>query len=1130
MIQSTARILACLVLLCSAARADDLERAFDRPPENARPWVYWYFMDGNLSREGMTGDLEAMQQAGIGGVLFLEVNVGVPRGPVEFMSPAWRELLRHAIAEADRLGLEFALGAGPGWTGSGGPWVRPDQSMQHLVASQTQATGPVRFDAELPQPKPRQPFFGEGTLTPELRRAWLEFYRDVAVLAFPTPGGDFRLADIDEKALYHRAPYSSQPGVKPFLPAPARHPELPAEQCVARGAIVDLTGNLSPAGRLTWDVPPGEWTILRFGRTSTGKTTRPAPQPGLGFECDKFDAAALDAHFDAFFETLMKTVQPKGNPGRGLTTLHFDSWEMSSQNWSAEFRTQFQQRRGYDPLRFLPVLTGLVVDNVEVSERFLWDLRQTAQELVVENHALRLKELGRRHGLQLSIEPYDLNPCADLTLGGPADIPQCEFWSKGYGFDTEFSCFESVSIGHTLGRPIVAAEAFTAAPGEDWRLYPGALKLQTDWAFCTGINRLIFHTFAHQPEANRWPGMTMGPYGVHWQRTQTWWDMSSAYHTYLARCQHLLRQGLPVADILYLAPEGAPHVFRPPASALWGSWLDRRGYNFDGCSPEALIQRAAVKNGRIVFPDGMSYRILVLPQFETMTPGLLRKLKELVDAGVTLIGSPPLKSPSLADYPQCDEQVVQLTMGIWNSGNEGRSVFNGVAEPSAANRAHPLEHAQWIWHNEGAPAASAPVGVRYFRRTVELDPARPIASARVALTADNTCEAFVNGRAAGGGDNFHRVYEAEVTDLLRPGENVLTITAGNGGEQPNPAGLIASLTVEFRDGAAVVVRTDGTWHSSTAADGAWSPVLELGAAAMKPWGLPAVPVRTPDIYPSYPQTVEVLARKGVVPDFVADGPVRYTHRRAGDTDIYLVGNTLAEPLSATCRFRVVGRRPEWWDALTGRRRELPQFTEEPGVTVVPLELAPAQSGFVVFREPGTAPVESAARNFPKLSPVTELTGAWDVSFAPQWGGPGTVRFERLDDWTQRPEEGVRHYSGTATYRCEFDVKADQRARCERECSLDVGQVQVMARVRLNGRDLGVVWCDPWRVEVPAGLLRDRGNALEIEVANLWLNRLIGDAGLPPDQRRTWTTRNPFGPDTPLAPSGLLGPVRILAAD
>ncbi len=190
-----------------------------------------------------------------------------------------------------------------------------------------------------------------------------------------------------------------------------------------------------------------------------------------------------------------------------------------------KFREEFTKRRGYDPLRYLPAMTGRVVDGNEMSERFLWDLRQTAQELVVENHVLRLKELGRRHGLGLSMEPYDLNPCADLKLGSAADVPMCEFWSKGYGFPTEFSCFEAVSIGHTLGRPVVAAEAFTALPGEQWRQYPGSMKAQGDWALCTGINRFVFHRYQHQPWLDRRPGMTMGPYGVHWERTQTWWDM-----------------------------------------------------------------------------------------------------------------------------------------------------------------------------------------------------------------------------------------------------------------------------------------------------------------------------------------------------------------------------------------------------------------------------------------------------------------------------------------------------------------------------------------------------------------------------------------------------------------------------
>lgn len=657
-------------LLCVRGHAEpafELAAGFAHPPDTAKPWVYWMWMDGNLNREGLTADLEAMQQAGLGGVIIMEVDVGIPRGPVKFMSPEWRALFKHVVTEAERLGLEITLNAGPGWTGSGGPWVKPEQSMQHIVAGETNVTGPRRFDAVLPRAAPRKPFFGEGALLPEMEKARKEFFRDVAVLAFPTPVGQTRIADIDEKALYVRAPYSSQPNVKPFLHAPAEHPALPAGAAVESGRLVDLSEHLDAEGRLQWDVPEGNWTILRFGRTSTGANTRPAPAPGLGLESDKFDKAALDAHFDAFVGALLRELGPRQRTDNaGWTSLHIDSWEMGAQNWTASFREDFRKRRGYDLIRYLPAMTGRVVDSLEVSERFLWDLRQTAQELVIENHAQHLKELGRRHGLGLSIEPYDMNPCADLSLGAVADVPMCEFWL--YGFNTAFSVLEAASIAHTGGRRIVAAEAFTSTDAERWQAHPATMKALGDWAFCAGVNRIVFHRYQHQPWLDRWPGMTMGPYGVHWERTQTWWQMVPAYHEYLARCQWMLRQGLAVADLCYLTPEGAPHVFHPPASATRGHPPDRLGYNFDGCAPETLLTRMSVKDGRLVLPDGMSYRLLVLPEVETMTPALLSKIKELVQAGATVVGPRPLKSPSLSNHPRCDEEVKKLAGALWGVG------------------------------------------------------------------------------------------------------------------------------------------------------------------------------------------------------------------------------------------------------------------------------------------------------------------------------------------------------------------------------------------------------------------------------------------------------------------------------
>jgi len=430
-------LLVCLLAFrCTPDSKDALQTGFINPPDSARPGVYWYFMDGNTSREAMTADLESMKKAGIGYVLFLEVNVGVPRGKVDFLSDEWQDLYVHAVREAERLGIQIILGSGPGWAGSGGPWVKPEQSMMHLVTSTTEVDGPSVFSAILPKPEPKKPFFGEGSVNKELKQIRDGWYEDVAVLAYPGSKTGPSIADIDEKALYYRAPYTSQKGVKQYLPAPASFSEVTGS-AIDKSKIIDLTKMLQPDGTLQWDVPAGKWTILRFGKRNNGAVTRPAPKPGLGFEVDKFDTVSFDAHFDAYIGKLLKKVGPrKSTSGGGWKTLHIDSWEMGSQNWTGDFREQFKKRRGYDPLLYLPTYSGQIVGSLEVSERFLWDVRLTSQELIIENHAGRLKELGRRNGFNLSIEPYDMNPTADLDLGSVADVPMCEFWTDKYGFNT----------------------------------------------------------------------------------------------------------------------------------------------------------------------------------------------------------------------------------------------------------------------------------------------------------------------------------------------------------------------------------------------------------------------------------------------------------------------------------------------------------------------------------------------------------------------------------------------------------------------------------------------------------------------------------------------------------------------
>ena len=279
-----------------------------------------------------------------------------------------------------------------------------------------------------------------------------------------------------------------------------------------------------------------------------------------------------------------------------------------------------------------------------------------------------------------------------------------------------------------------------------------------------------------------------------------------------------------------------------------------------------------------------------------------------------------------------------------------------------------------------------------------------------------------------------------------------------------------------------------------------------------------------NVYCDFGIVTEMLRKQGVPPDFESDGPLRYLHRHAADADIYFVANREDRTLDASCTFRVSGKAPDLWDPLTGGSRDLPEYTSRDGRTTVPMRFEPAQSFFVVFRK---ARDEATGENFPRANRAGDLAGLWEVAFDPKWGGPEKTVFQTLDDWSKRPEEGIKHYSGIATYRKAFDLppEAQGKKAGAQKCYLDLGTVKNIARVRLNGHDLGVVWCAPWRVEITS-TVKPAGNRLEIEVANLWPNRLIGDQALPPEKRLTSTTWNPFKKDSPLLESGLLGPVSL----
>lgn len=1161
-----------------------LAAGFQDPPPAARPWVYWFWLDGNLTKGGITADLEAMERVGIGGVLIMEVDQGAPAGPARFGSEPWRELFKHVCSEAARLGLEVNMNNDAGWNGSGGPYITPELSMQKVVWTETSLTGP-------------QPY--EGTLAAPQKMA--DYYRDIAVLAFPSPAGNARIDDIQAKAAFV---------TRHNLPAPATWPAWPADQIIAREGIVDLTARMDRDGRLTWDAPAGQWTIVRFGHTSTGAMNGPAAADVRGLECDKLSKAGAEAAFNGLMRKLVADVGPLA--GKTLVSTHIDSWEIGSQNWTPRFREEFQQRRHYDPLPFLPVLTGRVVGSLEISERFLWDWRLTVSDLIVENYAGHFRELSHRHGLRLSIEAYDSVPVDEMAYGGRADEPMSEFWSWAK-WATAYSCTEMASAAHVYGKPILGAEAFTANDAEKWYGHPAVIKDLGDWAFCEGINRFVFHRYAMQPWQDRRPGMSMGPWGLHYERTQTWWEQSSAWHMYLARCQFLLQQGRFVADVCYLAPEGGPRRFVAPHSR------DFAKYNFDGCPAEVVLTRMSVKDGRLTLPDGMSYRLLVLPEAETMTPVLLRKIKELVEAGATVVGARPVRSPSLTDYPQCDAEVKRLADELWGDC-DGRNVTEhrrGRGRVVQGKKPEEVLAAAGVPRDFAAQSVNVPNSVRYLHRT--------IGDTEVYFVANKNPQpeqAVCSFRVAGRRPELWwpdtgKIEPAVVYDAA---EGCVRVPISF-----EPAG---SVFVVFRPGAAlepdrvVSVSREGT----PLLDTAWMPeTAEAGdnhtritntftmLAWVKPTGNTEILPEANDgiagmgnqrndvLYPAPGHEVWqpghagagiAAGRNGVcvfehsddyfAPMLVHPAPLKdWTHvavvYRDGQPTLYLNGRSVHTGLKSRRTVHpgvgVQHTRPIF--PFDGQVSGLMQFDraltpEELGAKMKTITPAPALNRMAGFRlergEKGgylavawqggsyvLKTADGAIRRIeaPVIPKTVEIKGPWKLQFTPGWGAPQQVMLEELIPWNEHPEAGVKYFSGAATYCKTITVPGELIAK-DRRLFLDLGRVEVMAEVRLNGKDLGILWKPPYNVEI-SDAAKAGENALEVKVVNLWPNRMIGDEMLPEDSERnpngtlkTWPSWVQEGQPSPagrytftswrlwskndaLLESGLLGPVRLVIA-
>ncbi len=1057
-------------MLMGCAAADKRETGFVTPPSSVQTGTYWYWIEGNISKEGVEKDLEAMKAAGINRAFVANIGgagTGDPNSQykVEFMSDEWWNITRAALKKATELGIDIGMFNSPGWSQSGGPWIKAGQTMRYLNSSRTVVKGPGQVTVKLPQPADEfqdvkvvafpnptpagtvlttanasitaVPSMGDLTAltdgdnstdvrfatngeyiieinpqnwftarsivvrpapasintdvelqamdadgryqtvsrfninrTRDWKKVGFDPYADVAMSFDPVKSDSYRVvfrsvgagAGIAELAL------SSVPRVERYKEkslAKLFQSEVPAwdeylwreqpqaddrSMAVQPGQVIDLSDKMTADGTLTWDVPEGEWTVLRTGMTPTGVMNEPACPDATGYEVDKLSRKHAEEHFDAYIGEILRRIP--ADERKSFKLLVQDSYEVGGQNFTDDMIPVFKERYGYDPVPYLPVLSGIVVGSQHDSDAFLWDLRRLVADKISYDYVGGSREVAHKHGLTTWLENYGHWGFTGefLQYGGQADEVGGEFWA-----DPPLGNIENrlaTSCAHIYGKKLTSSETSTSA-GPSFVRTPSSLKQRMDRFFTYGVNNTVLHLYISQPSEDRLPGSNAW-FGTEFNRNNTWFKHMDLYTQYIKRCNYMMRQGWYQADVAYFIGEDAPRMV-----GIMEPWIPA-GYQFEHMNAEVIMRDMTVKDGMLTLPHGVQFKVLVLPRrLKTMRPELLEKIERLILDGAIVMGPAPERSPSLQNQPEADRRVKEMAARIWGDVD----------------------------------------GVNVKQR--------------------------------------------------RYGKGMIC---------------------------------DGLDFET------------------------------------------LFAQLGYVPDCkVPDGMNVYQgHQKDGDTDIYILSNQDNRALTMDVAFRVTGKQPELWDPVTGVIRKLPAFRQEEKTTVVPMKLEKNECVFVVFREKGEPSATTLEANYPAPLRTQEATGEWNVTFESAFKTPSPVRMATLDNLSDNANDSIRYFSGTATYTT--SVSLDCAGRNE-HMFMAFDNVGTMAKVYINGKYAGGVWTAPYRLDV-TDFVKDGRNDVKVEVVNTWVNRIVGDMNLPESERETYLFVNHLNAKTPLSPSGIIGKVKF----
>jgi hypothetical protein len=1101
-------------------------RDFKNPPQTAKVNTWWHWVNGNISKEGITKDLESMKLQGISQATILNVGSWTPmeivKPPVKFYTEEWFDMYKWALQEANRLGITIGVHNCDGWSTSGGPWITPEQSMKQYVWTKTTIEGGKDITIQLEKPQ-----------------VLYNFYRDAAVVAFPVDGksnsyqeakpqvtldkadagtvlndgnplselkiktgeaitvsfskefsadklvifprmvfdwadmtkitSKFSLSSSNDGVNYQKIKDINVVGVNQslsfsFTETKSKYFKLECDSSwaeyavselellkaaeepdwapkisgflekigsvkgtseskyeltatnnlkgIPENSIIELTSLVSPEGILKWKAPKGNWRVIRFGYTTTGKKNGPATPEGTGLEVDKMDREALDFHFNSFAG---KLLQASGKyTGNTFKFLLIDSWECNFQNWTQQFPREFKARRGYDIKTWIPVLCGEVVENTKMSEAFLHDFSKTISDLIDVNYFSHFKDLCHQNKLEMHAEIiYGNNgdyPALDILRSNKyPDMAMTEFWANPNGNQfPEYQPTDRPTPGFptyaalACNKQIIGSEAYTGYA--HYSESPADLKPFGDAAFCQGINQIILHSYVLQAKDMN-PGATLMKFAAHFNRNNPWWEYARGWMDYQARVQYILQKGEPVVDVIFFAGDQLPQYFSKSIVNELPYGTQANACNFE------MLQQAKVIDGKISFGGKQSFPILTLPKTTTMDFETLKQIARLVNDGAVIYGPKPLEMLSVSEIKNSTPEFSKLADALWGKTSENQ-------------------------YGKGK---------------------------------------MISGKTIG-----------EVFKQLK---------------------VLPDLTTNSNDPKEIM----------------------------------------------------------------------FIHKRLDDLDIYYVFNQQNKPMNRELVFRVSGKTPEIWNPENGTISKPAVFATNQNQTRIPLSFKAYESKMIIFKNEKPAQfIQAVSLSGKPIFPYTSANNSPEIpgatfknrkfNFTSNQSGEysfttntsqilkqnlvqansveianfkGKIEFAPISDEVIKPIEitkmksltefddpAIKYFAGKAKYILSFSAPEGFVNEGD-SIVMNLGNMDATAEVRLNGKLLAYAWKPNTELSV-SGLLKVE-NTLEVTVADVCRNRFIGDLIQFGEVKSLFTTSpitEILNKDMPLKPSGLMGPLKL----